>query len=872
MEKVWMTVAAAAGYLGVSVPTIKRGAQSGRWEKRYVHNPKGQAILEVKIEVKLVSADHFSADHQVSADHGSADHFSDDHFSDDHTEEKSGNLAWGAEKVSADHGVSGVERVDAQSSPLRKVGDWKSPLRREDEQSSPLRTAEASSAETDLVLALVPPSLIESHKGIEVVKRSSRVSDGERAEALRREKKSFEQYPLSVRQKALKKYAIVQSYRALKREYKACRTRTVHPKEPDRDKMLDLGELERAHFIYMPLAEADRCFVAKLRAGEVVEAGEFAELLQVNIKTVAKWNLKLKKSGNLEYPVSLCDDKVGKSGRNPKLDWVIVQKIKELSLVHFCQISAGQIYDHLCDYFREHNTGFNYSRSSVEKIVYGERAKNNFGKALAAGKGAYKNKIRAHVRRINNCLPGEKWDGDGKVLDILVKSPFYAHHNPKLRGLVRPLLVVWRDVASDCVVGWCLSLSENPNAVRTALMQGLLRFGAPLECWMDNGTSYKNKAHLAMFRNAEHTPGFFLYDKKSSLQERALAVVSGGSKGLFGDLGIAPHFAYKGNPESKGVESYFSRCVRKIEHSFPVWVGNKVQHRQELLSLNATLLEREYGSIIPSWSDLIAVISESMESWNSQKREHLLTGSGEQMSPLEYYGQMDYEGLPEAQVKAICRDPYRGKVIAQRDGVFVHGILYRHEALASYNGLELGYYYDERKIEELTLCLPDGGIFSQAAVAFIPGKQWGDDMSALAATRRYEKNSKFFYQGHIDTPDKGKRSRTLGYSTEELLFDQSKYQERVKKSGSLGMGVRKIPKQEELPGAEVLAEPSLEELIAAEVERQRGDGEASIVAAESSPPAKEGTDPVRDGDAPAGEEEEEELPEELLVGMRASFG
>ena len=118
------------------------------------------------------------------------------------------------------------------------------------------------------------------------------------------------------------------------------------------------------------------------------------------------------------------------------------------------------------------------SERTLQIMVRGFR-RDIYTKSLGKGKKEMKNKVKLHVVRINDLLPSEIFESDAHVCDLLIRSPFYCHRNPSRRYLVRPVLIVWLDVATGTIVGHRVCLSENKNAVKNSLMDAIIRFGTP---------------------------------------------------------------------------------------------------------------------------------------------------------------------------------------------------------------------------------------------------------------------------------------------------------------------------------------------------------------------------------------------------------
>ena len=126
------------------------------------------------------------------------------------------------------------------------------------------------------------------------------------------------------------------------------------------------------------------------------------------------------------------------------------------------------------------------------QVMVREFRKEVMTMALGQGKKSYQNNVKLHCVRVNDLAPGQLWESDFHLTNILCKSPFYAHRNQARRFLVRPTIVAWIDVATGTITGYRVCLSENKTAARNSLLDGIQRFGVPEKARVDNSSAYKN--------------------------------------------------------------------------------------------------------------------------------------------------------------------------------------------------------------------------------------------------------------------------------------------------------------------------------------------------------------------------------------------
>jgi hypothetical protein len=634
-----------------------------------------------------------------------------------------------------------------------------------------------------------------------------------RNDMITKEQKDFEKRSLEDREKAWARFRIVEEYRKFKLY---CKVNNVK------------------------LTAGNRSFEIKVNNREIlVQEMHQLGLVSISCKTVSRWDKTHRDSGNIEYPVSLCENRKGNAGRGQILEKPLKNRIKIMA-IDYRSLKATEIYRILEDELRSVGQDMPVALRTLADIVTKTR-KDQLAMAVGKGKKAYKDRIRPHVHRVNNALPGEIWESDGHNMNNLILSPFYDHDRPALRFLVRPVAMVWYDVATGLIAGHCLCVAENSNVVRTSLKYAILRYGKPVKIRIDNGSGYKN---------VEHCPHIFAGQKRNtSAKQKAMKMISENNNGLYKNLGLEYQFTIPGNAESKSIEPFWNFCVSQFEKAFPVWIGNKIEERPEELKLTNKILIKKHGEHIPTWEAYNALFDKYVEIWNNRTRPVLRNANGEEMSPIEAYMQIEHTAPGESELNRIIRDPYFQLATINRGEIKVNGIWYSHPVFMSLNGAKMGYYYDEKQLDELTVCYENGQIFHETAKIVLPGLQVGDDMSALQDTRRRERQGKLCYLALQGTDDADRYHKALEISTENLIDDQSRLQEIQKSDGNQQVKLLESKKTPERKAVEEKKTMSIDEQVAA-----------------FSSPAPEKTD---DDDEPG---MDPELKKELAEWIRLSYG
>jgi transposase len=498
--------------------------------------------------------------------------------------------------------------------------------------------------------------------------------------------------------------------------------------------------------------------------------------ISVSIKTIKKWEKSWRDSGNNTYPVSLLEQKRGKVGRKKVVSSSLEKEIESYA-VSYKDFPATEIYRVLSDQLAMMGEEMPISVRTLTNLVNKIR-KDKAAVAVSKGKKWEKDNLKVHVKRINNALPGQIWESDGHKLNNLVYSPFYAH-KAEFKYLVRPQLMAWYDVGTGFILDGTLTLSENRNVVRTSLRYAMLKGGLPDEIRLDNGPAYKN---------ADFVPLAYAGKKRlTPAVKRAKEMLSKGDKGLYANLGIKCAFTIPGNPESKSIEPFWNFCISMFEKIFDVWIGNNIQNRPEILKLTNAVLMKRYGNYIPTWEQYDELLQRFILLWNNRKRDCLVNGRGETLTPQEAYSQVEHKCLSIEELERITKFAYPNPYMVSRGRINVNGILYWHPSFRALDGKYVNAYYDEKNIKEVTIGTEFGEIFQQPAMIVYPGLQVGDDMGAYIEARHQEKIMKSVYAAIHEAGSDVQRNRMMLEASSDTIFIQDKKQDKIKQGNKMLM-------------------------------------------------------------------------------------
>ncbi len=578
------------------------------------------------------------------------------------------------------------------------------------------------------------------------------VLDGNRAlgDLLEAEKNEFNVHSMAEREKAWQRKAIIDKYLEYKKQAKL------------------RGE---------KLGRADHEFEIKLNNGEILPfILKKMEVESISVKTIKKWEKKYRDSGDSAYPVSLLEQKRGVVGRKP----LVTNQVKNLIVnVSKARISwdSTEVMTIVKNKLAEKGLKLQISQRTLFNIMK-ETRKDVLGMSALEGPEGYKNKARPHTIRINNALPGQIWESDGKHSSVPVFSPFYRE-KPEYSVIFKPVVVWWIDVATKAITGCAVGKTETSSLVRNALRDGFDHFGLPEHIRTDNAKS---------FRNIAFAPEEFIYKKRDTQgKQRALKMIDSGDLGLYKNVGIKEyHFTIPKNSESKMIEPFWNWCFSKFEDKFPVYFGRKPAEREEMLKMTNRELCVKYSDAIPTLEQFEELLRGFIHLWNTSTELCTINRNieGKVLSPIEAYNLKDKVVPSQATLDRYMRDPYLKEVKVQRDGIYVGGIYYRHAIFASLIGKKILYYYDERNIWSVKIASTMGEYYDEPARAFVAGYQYDDDMSSLRDTRRYEKHGIGYYLALRATGAKSMKEvqKVLRAPVEELIADQDRLHTKQKDS------------------------------------------------------------------------------------------
>jgi len=212
---------------------------------------------------------------------------------------------------------------------------------------------------------------------------------------------------------------------------------------------------------------------------------------------------------------------------------------------------------------------------------------------------------------------GQCWVGDNRPMDLLcrITSPEGGVR------IFRPQLTLWLDWRTRRVVGWALSDLPDSSTILAALRMGLLdeaNKGGPAQVWIDNGRDF------ACYSLHGET-------KQMRTRRRKLDLDNPATGGLFGRLGIEPHFSLKFNPQGKArCERIFATIGARFDKTFATYTGKNTVDKPE--KLEAVI---KAAKTIPSFEHVRRRMGQWIDGYNARTEHqmHDLAGPDGRLSP-----------------------------------------------------------------------------------------------------------------------------------------------------------------------------------------------------------------------------------------------
>jgi putative transposase len=276
------------------------------------------------------------------------------------------------------------------------------------------------------------------------------------------------------------------------------------------------------------------------------------------------------------------------------------------------------------------------------------------------------------TRTYEDLLANEYWVGDGHTIALWI---------PEEDKTKRYTFSAWMDMRSKTLVGWCVAPNSNSQVIASALRSGIMRYGLPANCYMDNGKDYKS--------------GYLNADSKEQFIR--------GYEGIFKALDIGTTFAIPFNAKAKPIERFFETFSSECSRYIPGFCGETIEERPHNLNKKDILVT---GVNI---YQVVEAIEGYIEMYNN--RVHSSLGKKTPMEIMQSVGTVRQDMVAEEELDLLMLRADVKKITAS--GIKKFGTYYWHDDLIPYFGRSCAVRYDPQNVGELYVYI-DGRLTCKA--------------------------------------------------------------------------------------------------------------------------------------------------------------
>ena len=212
------------------------------------------------------------------------------------------------------------------------------------------------------------------------------------------------------------------------------------------------------------------------------------------------------------------------------------------------------------------------------------------------GEKKLKDTVAPYLRRdLSSIDVGDALVADGNKLDFQVLNPFTGKP-------CRAIWIVFYDWISKDVAGSEIMLTENTQAISSALRNAILRLGKiPKYVYLDNGGAFKSQ-YFTGVKNFKET----------------------GLQGVYKNLGITVKFAQPYNGRAKVVERFFGEFVKSCPPAVSSYIGNSIENRPAHLRRNEEFHKNLHqNDKIPTIEQAKMIIESWLEYYRTRPCKHV---------------------------------------------------------------------------------------------------------------------------------------------------------------------------------------------------------------------------------------------------------
>lgn len=294
----------------------------------------------------------------------------------------------------------------------------------------------------------------------------------------------------------------------------------------------------------------------------------------------------------------------------------------------------------------------------IKRIPFNELVYTRYGEK------AYNAQCMPKITRdYTDLLINEYWVGDGHTLAIWT---------PSEGKIIRYTMSAWMDMRSRAMVGWCLAKHSSSEVIAAALRSGIIRYGLPGSCYMDNGKDYRSQYLNAGMAGTRYK---FLEDYE----------------GVFKSFEINAKFATPFFAWAKPIERYFRTFSSNLSRYITGFCGESITEKPHDLKKDEIFIK---GIDIETVAKLIEGYHDAYNN-----TPHRSLGGKTPMQVIEEIEFYRHDMPTEEELDILMLKVGKRKI--SPSGIQMFNSWYWHDDMVLYNKQECIVRYDPNNIGEL---------------------------------------------------------------------------------------------------------------------------------------------------------------------------
>lgn len=394
---------------------------------------------------------------------------------------------------------------------------------------------------------------------------------------------------------------------------------------------------------------ADKDFVELYNSGHVA-VNIFNKLGTIGLSTLRRYE-KLYKESRFDYKVLIPNYNYGCESRLQSSLTPIEKYLLVKYMLHQNCYALGRAYQLIG--LELNNMGeFQHSYSAYRR-VWEYITRNYYAQVVYAREGlkACRDKALPYIIRKKDVLNfGDEIIGDGHTLDFMVQNPFNGKP-------CRATLIGFLDSASGDLVGYDIMLTENTQAIASALRNSIIYMGKyPKVVHLDNGKAFRGK--------------FFTADG---------SLASTSMQGIYKKMGIETLFSRAYNGRAKTIERFFKEFTESEAKTWSTYIGNNIDSKPAHTRRNEKFHKKLAGDYVPT----IAEVKAGIDYWLDNVYRKRFSKTDDGLTIAEYVEQERGEGVDINELDDLMMAEEKRKI--QRNGVKLFDTYYWSEKLFNLN-------------------------------------------------------------------------------------------------------------------------------------------------------------------------------------------